>query len=132
MSLASTILEELQADGTPGHRQISKVVSMCNDAVAKEKRDEITGSYWRLMERCEEYRTTAGDLSCYLDSMHEGWRQLIDEEKLGAEIVNCMREASNYASALENELEKIEDEYREKVNARLTELDPEEYPEEEE
>jgi len=132
MSLASTILEALKADGTPSHGQISKVVSMCKDAVTKEKKNEITGSYSRLMDRCEEYRTAACDLSCYLDSLHEFWHQLIEEEELGAEIVRRMQAASSYADDLEDELGKIGDEYKDKVYARLRELDPEGYPEEEE
>jgi hypothetical protein len=131
MSLASTILEALKADGTPSHGQISKVVGMCKEDVANEKRDDITGSYWRLMERCEEYQGNASDLSCQLDSLHEYYGLLGHEEEMGAEIVRRMQRASGNASDLSDELENIHEFYKEKVTARLHELDPENYEEEE-
>jgi hypothetical protein len=131
MSLASKILETLKADGTPNHGQISEVVSICKDAVETENRDEITGSYWRLMELCEKYQGKACDLACQLDSLHEDYRPLIKEEEMGAEIVSRMQRASGNASDLTDELENIHEFYKEKVNARLHELDPEDYLEEE-
>jgi len=129
---AAELAKEITKLLASSHSNVPQVFELCNDAVTKEKKNEITGSYSRLMDRCEEYRTAACDLSCYLDSLHELWHQLIEEEELGAEMVRRMQAASSYASDLEDELGKIEDEYKDKVNARLHELDPEEYPEEEE
>ena len=114
------------------HSNVPQVFELCEEVKATSKKNEITGSYSRLMDRCEEYRSDACDLGCHLDSLHEFWCQLIEEEEMGAEIVRRMQAASSYASDLEDELGKIEDEYKYKVYARLHELDPEEYPEEEE
>jgi hypothetical protein len=83
------------------------------------------------MERCEEYQGNASDLSCQLDSLHEYYGLLGHEEEMGAEIVRRMQRASGNASDLSDELENIHEFYKEKVTARLHELDPENYEEEE-
>tara|TARA_R110000751_G_scaffold161170_1_gene266845 strand:- start:660 stop:1076 length:417 start_codon:yes stop_codon:yes gene_type:complete len=138
MSLAAEILKALNNLGnlespafTPSHGQISKVVGMCKDAVAKEKIDARTRDLYEIIPRVREIAEAASSMACQLDSFHEGyptWRvnQLLDEitDKVSAECQGVNEAATN--------LERIADDYEDKVNARLHELDPEGYPEEEE
>jgi DNA repair ATPase RecN len=128
---AAELAEKITKILASSHSNVPQVFELCEEVKATSKKDEITGSYWRLMELCEKYQGKACDLACQLDSLHEDYGPLIKEEEMGAEIVSRMQRASGSAEELADELENIHGFYTDKVNARLHELDPEEYPEEE-
>ena len=129
--LASQILEELKADGTPSHGQISKVVSMCKEVVAKEKINCRTRDLYEIIPRVREIAEAASCMACQLDSFHEGYPTCRDEPLLD-EITDKVSAESQGVDEAATTLERIADDYEDKVNARLHELDPEDYPEEEE
>ena len=110
------------------HSNVPQVFELCNDAVAKDKVDARTSDLYEIIPRVREIAETASSMACQLDSFHEGYPTCRDEPLLD--------EITDKVSAMRHEaattLERIADDYEDKVNARLHELDPEEYPEEEE
>jgi|21_taG_2_1085346.scaffolds.fasta_scaffold00304_25 hypothetical protein len=110
------------------HSNVPQVFELCNDAVAKEKIDAQTSDLYEIIPRVREIAEAASCMACQLDSFHEGYPTCRDEPLLD-EITDKVSAESQGVDEAATNLERIADDYEDKVNARLSVLDPENYDE---
>ena len=131
MSLEEEILETLKADGTPSHRQVSEVIRKCEESIANKKRKQQISDYVNIIPSIRKLADNASCLSSQVDSFHESFPSYFSQTDftnryLLGEILHKVcdewRDIDEGATALE----KIADEYEDKVNELLEELDPQE------
>ena len=126
MSIEKEILETLKADGTPGHRQVSEVIRKCEESIANKKRKQQISDYVNIIPSIRKLADNASCLSSQVDSFHESFPSYNTPTNLLGEILHKVcdewRDIDEGATALE----KIADEYEDKVNELLEELDPQE------
>ncbi len=126
MSIEKEILETLKADGTPSHGQVSEVIRKCEESIANKKRKQQISDYVNIIPSIRKLADNASCLSSQVDSFHESFPSYNTPTNLLGEILHKVcdewRDIDEGATALE----KIADEYEDKVNELLEELDPQE------
>ena len=102
------------------------VQGLCKGLIEKEKLSRITSDLDGIIPRIRELSDEAEGIACSCDSFNESFRTWRDND-LTEEIVDEVQRAWSQIDEGSSELERIADDYEEKVQAELHRLDPENY-----
>lgn len=126
MSLEAEILETLKGgcipSSTPGHRQVSEVIRKCEESIANKKRKQQIKDLDNVIPSIRKLADAAGCLASQVDSFHESFPSYNTPTNLLGEIIHEVCNEWRDIDEGATKLEKIADEYEDKVEDKVNEL----------